>query len=106
MYAVRTDLMASLKNTFEKMDILIAPADFVPVWMLNTVRVNWVSVSNQEKRCSEAVFVEDRHGLFKLTPQAIVESKRNERQCLSRLLLRLYLGPSRTLCGCHLPTAR
>jgi hypothetical protein len=106
MYVVRTDLMASLQNALEEMDVLIAPATFAPVWMFNTVGVNWVRVSNQEKRCLEAVFVEDGHGLFKLTPQAIVEIKRNERQCLSRLLLRLYLGPSRSLCGCHLPTAR
>ena len=60
------------------MDVLITPVDLSPIRVFGSVRVDRISISDQEKRRPEAVLVEDGDRSIKLTPQSVVEGERNK----------------------------
>jgi hypothetical protein len=78
VYAVGTDFMSPLNDAFEEINVFPTPVGLFPIWMFDSVRVNRIGVSNQEKRSLEAVLVKDGDGSFELASQSIVESERNK----------------------------
>jgi hypothetical protein len=63
-----TDFVSLPKQILEESNILLTPVNFVPVGMLATVCVDWVSVSHQEKSSWKIVLTENRNGTVELTP--------------------------------------
>src|ERR1700730_5059041 len=77
MYAVSPDFVSSLNHALEELNVLLAPVCFTPVRVFDSVRMDRISVGNQEKCREKTVLVEDRDGLFELTSQSVVEGEGN-----------------------------
>src|ERR1700731_4070223 len=78
VYAVSPDFVSSLNHAIKQLDVPLAPVGFTPVRVSDSVRVDRISVGNQEKRGRKTVLVEDRNGLFELTSQSVVEGEGNK----------------------------
>jgi len=78
VYAVSPDFVSSLNHAIKQPDVLVAPVRFTPVRMFDSVRMDRISVGNQEKCGGKTILVEDRNGLFELTSQSVVEGEGNK----------------------------
>jgi hypothetical protein len=73
--------VTSLRHRFQKSNIVPIPNDLRPPEALIfcvSVRVDRVSVGDQEKCGGKTMLVKDRDGLLELASQAVVESQGNE----------------------------
>src|ERR1700730_14126366 len=77
VYAVSPDFVSSLNHSIKEPDVLLAPVGFTPVRVFDSVRMDRISIGNQEKCGGKTVLVEDRDGLFELTSQSVVEGEGN-----------------------------
>src|ERR1700724_1565672 len=78
VYAVSPHLVSPLNHALEELNVLLAPVGFTPVRVSDSVRMDRISIGNQEKRGRKTVLVEDRNGLFELTSQSVVEGEGNK----------------------------
>src|ERR1700680_2803593 len=78
VYAVSPNLVSPLNHALEELNVLLAPVSFTPVRVFDSVRMDRISVGNQEKCGRKTVLVEDRNGLFELTSQSVVEGEGNK----------------------------
>jgi hypothetical protein len=72
VYAMSPDFVSSLNHAIKELDVVLAPIGFTPVRVFDSVRLDRISVGNQEKCGGKTVLVEDRDGLFDLTQSSKV----------------------------------